>query len=90
MVEIVPWIHLVLIASKSCWYTDMSLSMTEEEECVCVVNAGAKFDVLGIELCHIQVKDFSKIDNSEEVFDLIVKNDTNLCRSYPYLWLSKI
>ena len=80
----------VYTTSKSCRYTDTSLRMTEEEECVGVLNAGAKFlyilpgfDVLGIELRHIQVKGFSKIGNSEEVFDLFIKNDANLCRSYP-------
>jgi len=86
----------VYVTSKSCRYTDASIKMTEEEECVCVLNAGAKFlyvlpgfDVLGVELRHIQVKGFSKIGNSEEVFDLFIKNDMNLCRSYPSFMVIK-
>ena len=42
------------------------------------------FDVLGIELCHVKVKGFAfgKIGN-EDTFDLFIKNDLSLYRSYP-------
>jgi len=46
----------VHVMPKSCQYTDASVKMTEEE-CVCILNAGAKFlyilpgfDVLQVEL----------------------------------------
>jgi len=91
-----PLCDSVYITSKSCRYTDDGIRLTEDEEFVCVVSAGAKFlytipgfDVLGVELRHIVVKGFMKIGNSEDVFDLFIKNDISLCRAYPSFMIIK-
>jgi len=49
---------------------------------LCVVAVRAKllyvlpgFDVLAVELCHIQVKGSSKIERPEDTFDLFTRND---------------
>ena len=56
----------VYLMPKSGRYTDASIKLTEDDEFVCVLSVGAKFlyvihgfDVLGVELRHIQVKGFS-------------------------------
>ena len=41
------------------------------------------FDILGIELRHIKVKGFGKTGNEEDIFDMFIKNDISLLRSYP-------
>jgi len=60
-----------------------------KEDAVCILLPGSKFlyvlpgfDVLGVELHHIKVKGFNKIGNDEDIFDLFVKNDSSLSRSY--------
>ena len=60
------------------------------QDAICILSPGSKFlyvlpgfDVLGVELRHIKVKGFGKIGNDEENFDLFVKNDSSLSRSYP-------
>ena len=80
----------IYLTCKSGRYTDASIRLTEDDEFVCVVSIGAKFlyvipgfDVLGVELRHIQVKGFSKIGKPEDVFDMFIKNDLSLSRSYP-------
>ena len=80
----------VYLTPKSGRYTDGSIKLTEDDEFICVLSVGAKFlyvipgfDVLGVELRHIQVKGFSKIGNPESVFDMFIKNDMSLCRLYP-------
>ena len=80
----------IYLTSKSGQYTDASIRLTEDDEFVCVVSIGAKFlyvitgfDVLGVELRHIQVKGFSKIGKPEDMFDMFIKNDLSLSRSYP-------
>jgi len=40
------------------------------------------FDVLILELCHLKLKGFPKA-NSEEVYDVFIKNHASLCRTYP-------
>ena len=40
------------------------------------------FDILGIER-HIKVKGFGKTGKEEDTFDMFIKNDTSLLRSYP-------
>ena len=64
-------------------YTNDSIRLTEVDF-IRVLSIGARFlylipgfDVLGVELQHIQVKGFSKIENPENVFD-IIKNDLSL------------
>ena len=59
-------------------------------DAVCILLPGTKFlyvlpgfDVLEVELCHIKVKGFGKIGNDEDIFDLFIKNDNSLSRSYP-------
>ena len=85
-----PSCDSVYLTSKSGRYTDASIKLTEDDEFVCVLSVGAKFlyvipgfDVLGIELRHIQVKGFCKIGNPEDVFDMFIKNDILLSRVYP-------
>ena len=85
-----PSCDSVYLASKSGRYTDTSIKLTEDDEFICVLYVGAKFlyvipsfDVLGVELRHIQVKGFSKIGNPEDVFDMFIKNDISLSRIYP-------
>ena len=60
------------------------------DESIGILSAGEKFlyvlpgfDILGIELRHIKVKGFGLIGAEEENFDLFIKNDASLCRSYP-------
>jgi len=60
------------------------------DEPIGILSAGEKFlyvlpgfDVLGIELRHIRVKGFGLVGSEEENFDLFIKNDISLCRSYP-------
>ena len=70
----------VYLTPKSDHYTDGSIKLTEDNELICVLSVGAKllyviipgFDVLGVELQHIQVKGFSKIGNPENVFIMFI------------------
>jgi len=62
----------------------------EDKELVCVLSVGAKFvyvihefDTLSVELRHIQVKGFTKFGDSEEVFDVFIRNNISLHRTYP-------
>ena len=48
------------------------------------------FDVLGVELRHIQVKGFCKMGNPEDVFDMFIKNDILLSRVYPHVVLRDV
>ena len=80
----------VYLTPKSGHYTDGSIKLTEDDKLICVLSFGAKllyvipgFDVLGVELQHIQVRGFSKIGNPESVFIMFIKNDMLLCRMYP-------
>ena len=41
------------------------------------------FDVLAVELCHVQVKGSSKMEKPEDTFDLFVRNDFSMSRTYP-------
>ena len=61
-----------------------------QDEPIGILSAGEKFlfglpgfDVLGVELWHIKIKGFGIIGPEEENFDLFIKNDISLCRSYP-------
>ena len=70
--------------------------LTEDKELVHVLSTGAKFlyaihdfDVLAVELQHIQVKGFTKFGDLEEVFDLFIRNDVSLCRTYPLFMIIK-
>ena len=67
----------VYLIPKSGRYTDGSIKLTEDDKFICVLSVGAKFlyiipgfDVLGVELRHIQG---SKIGNPESVFDMFIK-----------------
>ena len=78
----------VYLTLSSFRYTDTAKELTEGQEVTCVLSAGIKFlyflpgfDVLGIELRHIKVKGFGK--TGKDTFDMFIKNDTSLLRSYP-------
>ena len=80
----------VYLTLPSFRYTDTAKELTEGQEVTCVLSAGIKFlyvlpgfDVLGIELRHIKVKGFGKTGKEEDTFDMFIKNDTSLLRSYP-------
>ena len=85
-----PSCDSVYLTPKSSQYTDANIKLTEDDEFVCALSVGVKFlyvipgfDVLGVELRHIQVKGFCKIGSSEDVFDMFIKNDLSLSRVYP-------
>ena len=63
----------VYLTPKSGHYTDGSIKLTEDNKFICVLSVGAKFlyvipgfDVLGVELWHIQVKRFFQNWESRE------------------------
>ena len=65
------------------------MNLSEDHD-VCVVAIRAKllytlpgFDVLAAELCHIQVKGSSKMEKPENTYDLFLRNDFSLSRTYP-------
>jgi len=79
----------VYLSHKSARYTDVGVKLSEDHD-LCVVAIGNKllytlpgFDVLAVELRHIQVKGTSKMGKEEDTFDLFVRNDFALTRTYP-------
>ena len=79
----------VYLSPKSARYNKVGVDLCEDH-IVCVVAVGLKFlyvipgfDVLAVELRHIQVKGSLKIGDPEETFDLFIKNDYSLKRTYP-------
>ena len=80
----------VYLTAPSFRYSNIAKELTEGQEVTCILSAGMKFlyvlpgfDVLGIELRHIKVKGFGKTGNEEDTFDMFIKNDISLLRSYP-------
>ena len=63
---------------------------------VCVLSAGIKFlyvlpgfDVLGVELRHIKTKGWGKMGTEEQTYDIFIRNDVSLCRTYPTVMIVK-
>ena len=80
----------VFLTLPSFRYSNVVKELTDYQETTCILSAGKRFlyvlpgfDVLGIELCHIIVKGFGKIGNEEDTFDMFIRNDISLLRSYP-------
>ena len=85
----------VYVTTKCHRYTDVGI-LTEDKELVCVLSVGAKFlyvihefDALSVELRHIRVKGFTKFGDSEEVFDVFIRNNVSLCQIYPCFMIIK-
>ena len=79
----------IYFALKEFRYTTAARDVTEGNDITCVLSVGMNFlyvlpgfDVLAIELRHLKVKGFPK-DNTENVYDVFIKTDASLCRSYP-------
>lgn len=83
----------VYFAPKEFRYTTTARDVIEGDDTVCVLSAGIKFlyvlpgfDVLAIELRHLKMKGFLNA-NTEDVYDVFIKNDASLCRSYPTIMI---
>ena len=70
-------------------YTTAASDAIEGDDRICVLSVGIKFlyvlpgfDVLAIELHHLKVKGFPK-GSAEDIYDVFIKNDATLFRSYP-------
>lgn len=82
--------HVLLgIPLPSFTYSNVAKELTEDQEITSILSAGKRFlyvlpgfDVFGIELRHIKVKGFGKIGNEEDTFDMFIRNDISLLRSY--------
>lgn len=80
----------VYFAPKKFCYSSTGSQLTENDHCVSVLAVGEKFlyvlpdfDALSIELRHMLIKGTARIGRPEETYDLFVRNDFNLSRSYP-------
>ena len=80
----------VYFAPKEFRYSSTGSELAENDHCVSVLAVGEKilyvlpgFDVLSIELRHILIKGTPRIGRPEETYDLFVRNDFDLSRSYP-------
>ena len=77
------------LSQKSARYSDVGVDLIEDHD-ICVMAVGGKllyvlpgFDVLAVELCHVQVKGSLKTGKPKDTFDLFVRNDFSMSRTYP-------
>jgi len=77
----------VYFAPKGFRYNTVGSNLTENDHFVTVVWVGSKFlyvlpgfDVLAVELRHIQIKGTSRVGDEESIYDLFIKNDSSLSR----------
>lgn len=86
----------VYFAPKSFRYSSVGDELTKNDHCISVVAVGSKFlyvlpgfDVLAVEMRHIQTKGSGTIGKEEDTYDLFIKNDASLSRTYPCEMLIK-
>ena len=86
----------VYFAPKSFRYSSIGEELTKNDHCLSVVAVGSKFlyvlpgfDVLAVEMRHIQTKGSGRIGKEEDTYDLFIKNDASLSRTYPCEMLIK-
>ena len=80
----------VYLTLPSFRYSIIAKELTEDQEITCILSVEKRFlyvlpgfDVLEIELRHIKIKRFGKIGNEEDTFNMFIRNDISLLRSYP-------
>jgi len=80
----------VYFAPKQFRYNNAGSQLSENDHCVSVLGVGEKFvyvlpgfDVLSVELRHTLIKGTTKIGIPEGTYDVFVRNDFDLSKSYP-------
>ena len=85
----------VYFAPKEFRYNRVGSELTENEHYVSVLGVGSKFlyvlpgfDVLAIEIRHIQIRS-SRLGDKDNIYDLFIKNDALLSTKSPFELLLK-